>query len=361
MARPKKSFPSYSHHKPTNTARAWVNGRWVQLGRYNSPESREAYARLCAQLAGSPTPAPVVPPADPAGLSVNEVLIAFWRYAEQHYRRADGTPTNELPQYRYTFRPVRELVGHTPAKEFGPVALKSIRAAMVRKGWCRKLVNQRVGRVRRVFKWAASEQLVPVAVYQSLTTVAGLQKGRTAAAERAPVLPVDEAAGVRQVVAHPTAEGPLRGWQIEHARSSAAGLAWADEPPPHPAEARAGGRKPDDIIGLDSRGRTDRVAEPDRRLGPRGPDLDPERPAPTERDRSAGDLSGPDHSVPRSESDAEPQTVLGLRLLGRPPPVVEVPTARTAHRKLRLTRWIIAKSTAVRKSSRQQRLVQALS
>src|SRR5262245_27977677 len=132
MARPKNEFPSYSHHKPTNTARAWVNGRWVQLGRYQSTESRDAYARLCAQIAGG-APAPPVPAADPAALSVNEVLMAFWRHAEQHYRRADGTPTNELMEYRQTFRVLREMFGTTPAKEFGPVALKAVRAAMVRK------------------------------------------------------------------------------------------------------------------------------------------------------------------------------------------------------------------------------------
>ena len=31
--------------------------------------------------------------------------------------------------------------------------------------WCRKLVNQRIGRIRRMFRWAASEELVVVSVY----------------------------------------------------------------------------------------------------------------------------------------------------------------------------------------------------
>jgi hypothetical protein len=44
-----------------------------------------------------------------------------------------------------------------------------------------------------MFKWAASEQLVEVAVYQVLTTVAGLRKGRTEARETDPILPVDDA------------------------------------------------------------------------------------------------------------------------------------------------------------------------
>src|SRR5262249_36105192 len=49
------------------------------------------------------------------------------------------------------------------------------------------------GRVKRVFKWAVAEELVPPAVYQGLAAVAGLQKGRTAAREAEPVEPVEPA------------------------------------------------------------------------------------------------------------------------------------------------------------------------
>ena len=38
-----------------------------------------------------------------------------------------------------------------------------------------------------------SEELAPPAVYQAVATVAGLQKGRTAAREKEPVRPVDDA------------------------------------------------------------------------------------------------------------------------------------------------------------------------
>ena len=41
-----------------------------------------------------------------------------------------------------------------------------------------------------MFKWAASEQLIPVAVVEGLKTVDGLQVGRTNAAESEPVTPV---------------------------------------------------------------------------------------------------------------------------------------------------------------------------
>jgi integrase len=194
MARRKQSVPSYLLHKPTGQARVRINGTDVYLGRYDSPESRAEYARVIAELAVCPIPdAPEAARPTRRDVTVNELLLGFWGYAEGHYRRADGTPTNELPQFRQTFRLVRELYGHTPAHEFGPLALKAIRQKMIEAGWNRKLVNQRVGRVRRAFRWAVENELFPPAVLQALKAVAGLQAGRTAAREADPVLPVADA------------------------------------------------------------------------------------------------------------------------------------------------------------------------
>lgn len=192
MARPKNSVPTYRLHSPSGTARCWVGGKWINLGKYNSPESRSEYARVLAEVAVAPVPA-AAPGAAHADVTVNELLLGFWRYAEQHYRRADGTPTNELPQFKQTFRLVRELYGHTPAREFGPLALKALRQKMIDARWSRKLINQRVGRVRRAFRWAVENELVPVTVLQALAAVQGLQAGRSPAKETEPVMPVEEA------------------------------------------------------------------------------------------------------------------------------------------------------------------------
>src|SRR5262245_5536648 len=188
MARPKNTVPTSRLHSPSDTARCWVAGRWVTLGKYNSPESRAEYARILAEIAVAPAPTRVAPVRS-CDLTVNELLIGYWRHAEQHYRRADGTATNELPQYRQTFRLVKELYGHTPAVEFGPLALKALRQQMIDMGWTRKLINQRVGRVRRVFRWAVENELVPAAVHQALAAAAGLRAGRTDAREADPVGP----------------------------------------------------------------------------------------------------------------------------------------------------------------------------
>ena len=64
---------------------------------------------------------------------------------------------------------------------------------MVRSGLSRTEVNRRVDRIRRMFRWAVAEELIPAPVYDALRSVPRLQKGRTEAREPEPVRPVADA------------------------------------------------------------------------------------------------------------------------------------------------------------------------
>ncbi len=192
------SVPAYRHHKARNLAVVTIRQadgmrRAIYLGKLNSAESRAEYARIVAELAVHPLPPPQGA-ARPNGLTVAELLAAFKGHAESHYRRSDGTVTGEVREYGAASRLLRELYGHTPGAEFGPLKLKAVREAMIQAGWCRGVINKRVDRVKRLFKWAASEEMVPVAVFESLRTVAGLREGRSPAREAEPVRPVEPAA-----------------------------------------------------------------------------------------------------------------------------------------------------------------------
>jgi integrase len=190
------SIPSYRLHKQSGQAVVTLpdglgNRRDVLLGRYGSPESRAEYARVLAEWEanGRRLPQPVAPAAD---LSVNELLLHFWRWAEGHYRGPEGNPGRELENLRDALRPLRRLYGVTVARDFGPLALRAVREEMVAAGLARTVVNARVNRIRRAFKWAASFELVPPSVYESLRTVAGLQLGRSEARKADAVRPAPE-------------------------------------------------------------------------------------------------------------------------------------------------------------------------
>jgi len=120
---------------------------------------------------------------------VQPLILAYWRFAKGYYVK-DGKPTKELACMRYALRPLRKLYGTTRAAEFGPTALKTVRQHMIDEGLSRGFINHRISRLKRVFKWAASEELAPPTLYHGLQTVAGLRLGRTNARETEPVTPV---------------------------------------------------------------------------------------------------------------------------------------------------------------------------
>lgn len=178
--------PSYRHHKPTNQAVVTLDGRDFYLGAYGSARSRAEYDRLVADWLANGRRLPV------HDLTINELLLAYLSFADGYYRK-DGKPTREISNIKDAVRLFRRLCGHTPAAKFGPLALESIRRAMVEAGLCRNEVNKRIGKIRRIFKWAASKEFIPASVFHGLQTVEGLKKGRSAARESRPVKPVADA------------------------------------------------------------------------------------------------------------------------------------------------------------------------
>jgi integrase len=189
MPRPKNAKPTYRYHRPTNTARCWLNGRWHSLGAFDSPESHARFARLV----GGGDAAPADPAAPSTGLTVAELCLLWMRHAERHYRKPDGKPTSEIWNMKYVVGVLRELYPKLAAAEFTPLKLKAARQRMVDERVCRTQVNKHVGRIRLIYKWAASEELVPESVPSALAMVAGLQRGRCSAVETDPVGPVADA------------------------------------------------------------------------------------------------------------------------------------------------------------------------
>lgn len=74
--------------------------------------------------------------------------------------------------------------------EFGPRDLKKVRDVLIADGLSRKVINARVNRIRRIFKWGVENELVEPGVLQALQAIAPLKKGRTAARETGGVKPV---------------------------------------------------------------------------------------------------------------------------------------------------------------------------
>jgi integrase len=181
------------------------------LGAYGSPESYAEHERLCAvwraaweaHARGELAPAPEAPA---AALTVAEVAARYTVHVRQRYRDKP-----EAGNIAGALRPLLRLYGPTPAREFGPKALKALRVTLVTGswrnseeraklaregrllGWSRRYLNRQVDRVRALFAWAESEELVPAGTTHALATVAGLVEGELGVRETDDVPPVPEA------------------------------------------------------------------------------------------------------------------------------------------------------------------------
>jgi len=194
MPRTKKGTPpSYRQHASNQTVVTFhlVTGgrRDILLGPWDSPESRTEYARILTVLNANSGRSPVETASSAGeGLTVNELILAFWKDAERRH----GEDNKELDQYRYSLRPLKELYGHHLAAEFTPKCLKAVRQRVVELGWCRSVINRRLTRIRTMFGWAVPEELVPPSTAHGLREVKGFQKGDKNVRESPPVEPAFE-------------------------------------------------------------------------------------------------------------------------------------------------------------------------
>ena len=185
---PSRRVPKYRQHRPTGQAVVTLNGKDFYLGKYGTAASKETYARLIAEWLERGQQTTPKPAGDvPSALTVNEVILAYLRHADEYYR---DTP-KEREKIRLSLRPIRKLYGRTPAAGFGPLALRAVRSEMCQ-SLARTTTNHRVGIIKRMFRWAVGNELVPPGVYEGLRAVEGLKRGRSDARETAPIRPVPD-------------------------------------------------------------------------------------------------------------------------------------------------------------------------
>ena len=184
--------PSYRLHKPSGRAVVTLNGRDHYLGRHGTAASKREYSRVIAEwLANNHSLLPTPSRKRGNGIKVTEVLAAFWRHAKVYYVK-NGKQTSEVNCVKAVIGVVRRLYGHSPVKDFGPLALKAVRQNMIDAGLARNTINSNIGRIKRAFQWAVENELIAPSVYHGLQAVSGLRAGRSDARETAPVKPVPE-------------------------------------------------------------------------------------------------------------------------------------------------------------------------
>jgi len=187
----RRRIPKYRHHKPSGQAVVTLSGRDFYLGNHGSTASHEEYERRIAEWLANGRRLSEAAPNRPA-LTVGEVILRYWEHAQGYYQK-DGEPTTELGHVKCALRLVRRLYSRNRADSFGPLALKACRDELLASGQKRLTINQNVGRIKRMMRWAVEQELVGASVAHGLDSVKGLKRGRTEAPEGEPVKPVPDA------------------------------------------------------------------------------------------------------------------------------------------------------------------------
>ena len=171
-----KKIPSYRLHKGTGQGYTSHRGKCYYFGPYGTAKSRQKYSRFIAELTALDVPSPVQLPSG-TSTSVAELCAAFWEHVKRRYIK-HGESTSEVTGYRTSLAPVIELYGDIESRDFGPIALCTVRALWEKQGLARKTINQYVGRIVRCWKWGVAQQAVSVSVWQSLLSLDPLRPGQ---------------------------------------------------------------------------------------------------------------------------------------------------------------------------------------
>jgi integrase len=184
-----KSLPKYRKHKVSGQAIVTLSGTDFYLGPHGSKASKLEYDRLIREWLANGRRLLEVSTEHP--ITIVELCAEYWRFSKSYYIK-NGKPTDEQAGVKAAIRALKATYAKSLAKEFGPLALEAVRQQMIASGNSRRYINQNIGRIKRMFKWGVSKELLPVSVYQSLQTVVGLKHGKCKAKETSPILPVDD-------------------------------------------------------------------------------------------------------------------------------------------------------------------------
>lgn len=189
------STPKYRKHRASGQAIVTLNGRDVYLGPFGTAASRIEYDRVIAEWL---THGRVL---DPKGnghdMTVVELIARYRGFTENHYKES----ISEVEKFKLAAKPLLALYGRSLAAEFGPRKLETVRQSMMDAGLSLRTINQRVERLKRMFRWAVKNEFVPADIWHGLQAVEGLRRGQQGVRPPKIVTPVADEI-VEQTIPH---------------------------------------------------------------------------------------------------------------------------------------------------------------
>ena len=164
-----------------------INGKDRYLGPYGTIKARVKYREIVTEwnLQRAAEAREATPPIPEEPSTVAELCLAYQDSPE-------GKSVSQPHSVASALAVLCELYGSIEPANMGPKKLKAVREKFLTLDWTRGYLNEQISRIKRMFKWAVSEELVTNSVWQALTSIEGLRRGKCEAKEGKKVKPVPQ-------------------------------------------------------------------------------------------------------------------------------------------------------------------------
>jgi integrase len=188
-----RALPRYTLHRQSGQARVSIGGKQVLLGKFNSPESRQKYDLVVGQWIAAGRPRARALALELHAVRVSDLITSYFEFVKKIFRdrKSNGDLAGTARNYKMLLWQFLAAHGDEYADCFGPKRLKAFRETLIARGVSRPEINKRITQIKKMFRWAASEELIPVDVSQALDTVANLVINESDAPEPKEVKPID--------------------------------------------------------------------------------------------------------------------------------------------------------------------------
>lgn len=183
-----KRPPKLCRNKYRNSAFVIVNGKQIYLGKWGSPEAQAAYDRFLLEWMKNRN-RPQKPNYRPGrGIMLVEMVVAY--IAE--YRERPVKNRSDLNTFILLGKRMAALFPDYETDDFRIRDLEMLRDSFQKEGfnrggehrdYCRTYLNKLVNRVKTIFAWGVSKEMVSAETCDRLKYLQPLRKGRTTAPE----------------------------------------------------------------------------------------------------------------------------------------------------------------------------------
>lgn len=161
------------------------NKRRYLAGKFESPEMFADWADVLAQyaalLGAEPKKTPTRQPS-----RIGDLAAAYLAFLKDRINKHTRFNIKRAVSHFDN-----DPLGRLPVDKFGPSSLEQIRKKMEASGWARQHINSQIGRLKTMFKWGVSREIVKEETYARLLLLEPLREGHTTAPERPKIGPVD--------------------------------------------------------------------------------------------------------------------------------------------------------------------------